>query len=39
MCVAALAVPGGFDNDGVLFGAAFLVVWGMRLALYALAAA
>jgi low temperature requirement protein LtrA len=37
MFVAALAVPGVFGDDGVLFGAAFLVVVGMHLALYALA--
>ena len=37
MFVAALAVPGVFDDDGVLFGAAFLVVVAMHLALYALA--
>ncbi len=37
MFVAALAVPGVFDGDGVLFGAAFLAVCAMHLALYALA--
>ena len=37
MFVAALVVPGVFDDDGVLFGAAFLVVCVMHLALYALA--
>jgi low temperature requirement protein LtrA len=37
MFVAALAVPGVFGEDGVLFGAAFLVVVAMHLALYALA--
>jgi low temperature requirement protein LtrA len=37
MFVAALVVPGVFDGDGVLFGAAFLVVIAMHLALYALA--
>jgi low temperature requirement protein LtrA len=37
MFVAALVVPGVFDNDGVLFGAAFLVVIAMHIALYALA--
>jgi low temperature requirement protein LtrA len=37
MFVAALVVPGVFDDDGVLFGAAFLVVWAMHTALYALA--
>jgi low temperature requirement protein LtrA len=38
MFVAGLAVPGVFDNDGVLFGAAFLVVCAIHVALYALAA-
>jgi low temperature requirement protein LtrA len=37
MFIAALVVPGVFDDDGVLFGAAFLVVWAMHTALYALA--
>ena len=37
MFVAALAVPGVFTDEGVLFGAAFLVVVVMHLALYALA--
>jgi low temperature requirement protein LtrA len=37
MFVAALAVPGVFGNDGVLFGAAFLLVVAMHVALYALA--
>jgi low temperature requirement protein LtrA len=37
MFVAALAVPGVFDGDGVLFGAAFFVVCAMHIALYALA--
>jgi low temperature requirement protein LtrA len=37
MFVAALAVPGVFGDDGVLFGAAFLVVVAMHVALYALA--
>jgi low temperature requirement protein LtrA len=37
MFVAALAVPGVFGDDGVLFGAAFVVVCTMHLALYALA--
>ena len=36
MFLAALAVPGVFGDDGVLFGAAFLVVVAMHLALYAL---
>jgi low temperature requirement protein LtrA len=35
--VAALAVPGVFDDEGVLFGVAFLVVCAMHAALYALA--
>jgi low temperature requirement protein LtrA len=38
MFIAALAVPSVFGNDGVLFGAFFLVVVAMHLALYALAA-
>ncbi len=38
MFVAALAVPGVFDDDGVLFGAAFLVVCAMHTVLYAVAA-
>ena len=37
MFVAALAVPGVFDGDGVLFGVAFLVVCAMHATLYALA--
>src|SRR5919198_3537146 len=37
MFLAALAVPGVFGDDGVLFGAAFLVVVAMHLSLYALA--
>jgi len=37
MFVAALAVPGAFGDDGVLFGAALFVVVAMHLALYALA--
>jgi low temperature requirement protein LtrA len=37
MFVAALVVPGVFANEGVLFGAAFLVVCAMHLGLYALA--
>jgi low temperature requirement protein LtrA len=37
MFVAALAVPNVFGDDGVLFGAAFLVVCAMHLALYTLA--
>src|ERR671917_833857 len=37
MFVAALVVPGVFEGDGVLFGAAFVVVIAMHLALYALA--
>ena len=39
MFVAALVVPGVFDDDGVLFGAAFLVVCAMHAALYALVGA
>ena len=35
MFVAALAVPGVFEDDGVLFGAAFLVVCAMHTVLYA----
>ena len=37
MFVAALVVPNVFDDEGVLFGGAFLVVCAMHLALYALA--
>ncbi len=37
MFVAALVVPGVFDDEGVLFGAAFLVVCAMHVALFALA--
>ena len=37
MFVAALAVPGVFDDDGVLFGAAFLVVCSMHAVVYSLA--
>jgi low temperature requirement protein LtrA len=37
MFVAALAVPGVFGDDAVLFGAAFLVVCAMHVAFYALA--
>jgi low temperature requirement protein LtrA len=37
MFVAALVVPGVFGDEGVLFGAAFLVICAMHLALYALA--
>jgi low temperature requirement protein LtrA len=37
MFLAALAVPGVFGGDGVLFGVCFLVVVAMHLALYALA--
>jgi low temperature requirement protein LtrA len=37
MFVAALVVPGVFDDEGVLFGGAFVVVWAMHTALYALA--
>jgi low temperature requirement protein LtrA len=35
--IAALAVPHAFDNHGVLFGAAFLVVSVMHITLFALA--
>ena len=37
MFIAALVVPGVFDDEGVLFGACFLVVIAMHLTLYALA--
>jgi low temperature requirement protein LtrA len=37
MFVAALAVPEVFDGEGILFGAAFLVVCAMHTVLYALA--
>jgi low temperature requirement protein LtrA len=37
MFVAALVVPEAFDDEGVLFGATFVVVWAMHTALYALA--
>jgi low temperature requirement protein LtrA len=37
MFIAALVVPDVFDDEGVLFGAAFLVVCAMHIALYALA--
>jgi low temperature requirement protein LtrA len=37
MFVAALVVPSVFDDEGVLFGACFLVVCAMHIALYALA--
>ena len=37
MFVGALAVPRAFGDDGVLFGAAILVVCALHLALYALA--
>jgi len=37
MFVAALVVPGVFGDEGVLFGAAFLVICAMHVALYALA--
>jgi low temperature requirement protein LtrA len=36
MFVAALVVPNVWDDDGVLFGACFLVVVAMHIALYAL---
>src|SRR6059058_576797 len=38
MFVAALAVPGAFGDEGVVFGVAFLVVNAMYAALYALGA-
>jgi low temperature requirement protein LtrA len=37
MFIAALVVPGVFGDEGELFGAAFLVVCAMHVALYALA--
>jgi low temperature requirement protein LtrA len=37
MFVTALVVPGVFEGEGVLFGATFLVVIAMHIALYALA--
>jgi low temperature requirement protein LtrA len=36
MFVAALVVPGVFEDEGVIFGVAFLVVCAMHAALYAL---
>ena len=38
MIVAALAVPEAFDDHGVVFGVAYLVVRAMHIGLYALAA-
>jgi len=38
MFVAALAVPEAFDEHGVVFGIAFLIVRAMHLALYAISA-
>jgi low temperature requirement protein LtrA len=38
MLIAALTVPEAFDEHGVLFGVAYLVVRAMHLALYAIAA-
>jgi low temperature requirement protein LtrA len=38
MVVVALAVPEAFDEHGVLFGAAYLIVRTLHIALYALAA-
>ena len=35
MLIAALAVPGAFGDDGVLFGAAYLVVRVLHIVLYA----
>jgi len=37
MFIAALVVPGVFDDEGVIFGVAFLAVVAMHLTLYALA--
>jgi low temperature requirement protein LtrA len=37
MFVAALVVPAAFDDEGVLFGATFVVAWAMHTLLYALA--
>jgi low temperature requirement protein LtrA len=37
MFVAALAVPGAFADEGVLFGASFLLVCALHVALYVLA--
>jgi low temperature requirement protein LtrA len=37
MFIGAIAVPGAFGDDGVLFGAAYVVVIAMHLTLYALA--
>ena len=37
MFIAALVVPGVFEDDGVLFGATFLIVCAMHIALYAMA--
>jgi low temperature requirement protein LtrA len=37
MFIAALVVPGVFDDEGVLFGAGFLIVCAMHVALYAAA--
>jgi low temperature requirement protein LtrA len=38
MLICALAVPEAFDEHGVIFGVAYLVVRAMHIALYALAA-
>jgi low temperature requirement protein LtrA len=38
MLIAALAVPEAFDEHGVIFGVAYLIVRAMHIALYALAA-
>jgi low temperature requirement protein LtrA len=38
MLICALAVPEAFDDHGVLFGVAYLVVRALHIALYALAA-
>src|SRR6476619_6521695 len=37
MFVGALAVPGAFGDNGVLFGVALLIVCALHIALYALA--
>ncbi len=38
LLVCSLAVPHAFGDDGVIFGVAYLIVRGMHIALYALAA-
>jgi low temperature requirement protein LtrA len=37
MLIASLAAPGAFDDDGVIFGVAYLVVRALQLALFAIA--